>query len=187
MFVSTQRHKMVIDRFAAELRRRDEQIAALKQRVTEAERTRHEFIEEVRYVIEAGGDHVGDSDSLRGAHLKALGHVLPYLLSGRRHWNDPEMPQVADPAVVNARQLAAEYGFTLPDEPVPAVKAMLDLAMALFNPALSLPLEGLRDYHSLGTKQWPRHLESSSPQSTAAGGKKRCGQGFWSRVEGNSA
>lgn len=152
MFVSTHRHKQDTDRLAAELRARDEQIAVLEQRVIEAERTRHEFVEEARYVIEAGGDHVSSTDPLRGEHLKVLGHVLPYLLSGRRHWSDPEMPEVADSAVLRAQQLAAEYGFSLPDEPVHRAKAMFDLAMALFNPRLSLPLEGLRNRHPLAAK-----------------------------------
>lgn len=79
-------------------------------------------------------------------------HVLPYLLSGRRHWDGPEMQGGADSAVLRAQQLAAEYGFSLPDDPVHRVKAMFDLAMALFNPALSLPLEGLRNHHPLAAK-----------------------------------
>lgn len=152
MFVSTHHHKQEIDRLAATLKDKDEQIAALERRAVEAERTRHEFVEEIRYVIEAGGEHVSGNDALRGEHLKVLGHVLPYLLSGRRHWDDPEMPGVADSAVLRAQQLAAEYGFSLPDDPVHRVKATFDLAMALFNPALSLPLEGLRNRHPLAAK-----------------------------------
>ena len=149
MFVSAHRHKAEINGLAAELRSKDESIAALEKRAIEAERTRHDFIEGVRYVIEAGGYHVGSSDSLRGERLKTLGHVLPYLLSGRRHWIDPEMPKIADSAIASGKQLAAEYGFTLPNDPEYAVKAMLDLALVLFNPALSLPLEGLRNFYPL--------------------------------------
>lgn len=152
MFVSGHRHKREISRLTAELSDKNAQIVALEQRAIEAERTRHEFVEEIRYVIEAGGEHVSGNDALRGEHLKVLGHVLPYLLSGRRHWDDPEMRGVADSAVLRAQQLAAEYGFSLPDDPVHRVKAMFDLAMALFNPALSLPLEGLRNRHPLTAK-----------------------------------
>lgn len=149
MFVSTQRHKLEIDRLAAELMGRDEQIAALEQRVAEVERTRHELIEEVRYVIQASGEHVGSSDSLRGEHLETLGHVLPYVLSRRRHWTDPNMPEVADSAVLNAKQLVAKYGFALPDDPVLAVKAMLDLATAILNPVRSVLLRGLQNLYPL--------------------------------------
>lgn len=46
--------------------------------------------------------------------------------------------------------LAARLGVA--DDPVHRVKAMFDLAMALFNPALSLPLEGLRNRHPLAAK-----------------------------------
>ena len=152
MFVSTHHHKQEIARLAADLKDKDEQIADLERRAVEAERTRHDFMEEVRYVIEAGGDHVIGNDPLRGEHLRTLGHVLPYLLSGRRRWNDPELPGIADSSVLRAKQLAAAYGFILPDDPVDAVKAMLDLALVLFNPALSLPLEGLRNRHPLTTK-----------------------------------
>ncbi len=149
MFVSTHHHKRETDRLNAELKDRDERIAALERLVVEAERTRHEFIEEIRYVIEAGGDHVIGNDPLRGEHLRTVGHVLPYLLSGRRHWSGPELQGVTDSAVLSAKQLAAEYGFSLPDDPEGAVKAMLDLALVLFNPALSSPLERLRNHHPL--------------------------------------
>ena len=149
MLGSARRHKLEIDRLTAELRKRDDEIAILERDVIESERTRHELIEEVRYVIEAGADHVSDSDALRGERLKTLGHVLPYLLSGRRHWDDPEMPEIAGSAVLEARHLAAEFGFSLPDDPVHAVKAMFDLAMALFNPSLSLALKGLQYRHPL--------------------------------------
>ena len=149
MFVSTHHHKRETDRLTAELKDRDERIAALERRVVEAERTRHEFIEEIRYVIEAAGDHVIGNDPLRGEHLRTLGHVLPYLLSGRRHWSGPELPGGADSAVLSAKHLAAEYSFSLPDDPEGAVKAMLDLALVLFNPARSSPLERLRNHHPL--------------------------------------
>jgi len=165
MFISTHRHKQQIDRLAAELKGKVEQIAALERRAIEAERTRHEFIEELRYVIEAGGDHVIGNDPLRGEHLRTLGHVLPYLLSGRRHWNDPELPGIADSAVLRGKQLAAEYGFTLPDDPVDAVKAMLDLALALFNPALSLPLKGLRNRHPLAQSDAREHPDPPLPKA----------------------
>jgi len=149
MFVSTHHHKRETDRLTAELKDRDERIAALERRVVEAERTRHEFIEEIRYVIEAGGDYLFRNDRLRGDHLRTVGHVLPYLLSGRRHWIEPELPGVTDSAVLSAKLLAAEYGFSLPDDPQRAVKAMLDLATVLFNPARLSTLERLRNHHPL--------------------------------------
>ncbi len=103
MFVSTHHHKRETDRLNAELKDRDERIAALERRVVEAERTRHEFIEEIRYVIEASGDHVISNDPLRGEHLRTVGHMLPYLLSGRRHWSGPELQGVTDSAVLSAK------------------------------------------------------------------------------------
>ncbi len=147
IFVSARRHKLESDRLAAELKNRDEQIYALERRVAETERVRHELIEEVRYLIEAGADHVGCTDSLRGEDLKTIGHVLPYLLSGRRCWDGPALQELAASEDLRARQLAADYGFRLPDDPVSAVKSMLDLAMALFKPSLSV--DGLKNIYPL--------------------------------------
>lgn len=149
MFVSARRHQQEIDNLASDLRRKCEQLEAMEQRVVEAERSRHEIMEMVRSVIEEGGNVVSSNDALRGENLRTIGHVLPYLLSGRRHWNGLEMPELADSASLNAKQLAAEYGFSLPGDPVDAVKAILNLALVLFNPALSLPLEGLKNLHPM--------------------------------------
>lgn len=172
MFVSERRHKAEIDWLTTEVEMRDNAIAALEKQLIEAERTRHDFIEEVRYVIEAGGHHVGGSDSRRGEHLKIVGYILPYLLSGRRHWIDPEMPDIAGPAIESGKQLAAEYGFVLPDDPECAVKAMLDLALVLFNPAFSLPLERLQNRYPLEQSWRVRggRRVSSAPSPLGEGG-----------------
>lgn len=153
MIVSTRRHKQEVGRLTSEVQNRDKQISALEKRAIEAERTRHNFLEEMRYVIEAGGEHVNGSNSLRGEHLKTLAHVLPYLLDGRRNWNDQKIPEIAESAVLNAKQLATEYGFSLPNEPELAVQAMLDIAKFIFNPKLLLPLQGLRNLYPISPKR----------------------------------
>lgn len=160
MFITEHRHEHEIASLAAQLKDKDTLIAALERRVLEAERSRHEIVEEVRYLIEAAADQCLRCDP-HAEHLRTLGHVLPYLLSGKRHWNDSARMvalSTAD-AVHDAKQLAAEFGFTLPDEPVDAVKAMLDLALVLVNPALSLPLEGLRH-------RYPIAMESAVRKTT---------------------
>lgn len=154
-----------MEQLASELEERDCQITALQERALQAEQTRHEFIEEMRYVIEAGSFQVQRDDPLRSEHLKMVGHVLPYLLSKRRHWGDLDMPEFAESVQTKAKQLAAEYGFALPDDPVHAVKSMLDLAFVLFNPAMSFPLEGLRNRYPVQYALVPEEVTKQTHKS----------------------
>lgn len=149
MFVSSRRHRLDTDKLASQVQGRDEVIAGLEARIAVLERTRHDFVEEMRYVLEYGASVVAREDEQRGVALKTLGHVLPYLLSGKRHWSGPTLTESSASALSEAHKLAAAHGFTLPSDPVEAVKAMLALAMMLFTPEQSLPVEGLRVLHPL--------------------------------------
>lgn len=109
------------------------------------EQSQHEIVEKCRYVLEAGAVVLELSDGHRAKELKVLAHHLPYLLNGRRHWNDLTDFAGAGAAWSEAKGLAEIYGgFTLPEDPIEAVKAMLDLASMLFMPAWSVPVEALQ-------------------------------------------
>jgi hypothetical protein len=149
MLFPSQRYKLENERLSAELQLKDQHIKDLERRAADAERTRHDLIEQVRYMLEAGADAIGELAPQRGEQLSTLGHVLPYLLSGKRHWSDPSGLGPAEDAQARARQLAEAHGFALPPDPVDSVKAMLDLAMMLFNPARSFPVEGWRNCYPL--------------------------------------
>lgn len=144
MLMSSRRHRIEMERLAAEVQERDVKIAQLEARSAALEKSRHDLVEEMRYVIESGAEAVAQADVHRANQLKALGHVLPYILSGRRHWDEPGEFASAQYALEEAGKLAETSGFTLPTDPVEAVKAMLDLAFMLFTPSYSLPVEGLR-------------------------------------------
>ena len=149
MFVSSRRHRTDTDRLASQVQGRDVVIADLEERIATLERTRHDFVEEMRYVLESGALAIARLDEQRGNALKTVGHVLPYLLSGKRHWCASVPPELAASALSEARKLAEAHGFALPSDPVEAVKAMLSLAMMLFTPEKSMPVEGLRVLHPL--------------------------------------
>jgi len=149
MLLSSRRDRLDTDKLASQVQDQQEVIAGLEARIAMLERTRHDFVEEMRYVLESGALAVAREDEQRGDALKTLGHVLPYLLSGKRHWSDPAIPESAARALSEAQKLAEAHGFVLPSEPVDAVRAMLCLAMMLFTPEQSLPVDGLRVLHPL--------------------------------------
>ena len=147
-----------------ELNERNEQfnrLSILEQQLEEVERSRHEIVQSVRYMIQAGGvaigsnDLFGKGDTLRGKQLENIGHTLPYLLSGRGHWYRgdplPEDVQSTKEAREIANSLASRYSFSLPDEPFYALLSMLDLAMALFNPAFTGALRMWQSSRSVDT------------------------------------
>ncbi|MBA9846793.1 hypothetical protein DEE93_17710 [Ralstonia pickettii] len=144
MLVSSRRHQLDTERLTSQVQRRDEVIAGLEARIEVLERTRHDFVEEMRYVLESGACVLAREDEARRDALKTVGHVLPYLLSGKRHWSEPAHLEAAASARSEAQKLAEVHGFVLPTDPEEAVKAMLALAMMLFTPEQSLPVEGLR-------------------------------------------
>lgn len=126
MFISKRRHLDEIDALRTELRDKSAQIVELQQKVNAVERSRHEIVEDVRYVLQAGGGLVGKADPLRGDELKAIGHYLPYLLSSRRHWDYESGFDQA--SAEEARRQGVEYGLNLPEDPAQAVRAFLDYA-----------------------------------------------------------
>ncbi|MCK8652942.1 hypothetical protein PQH03_28305 [Ralstonia insidiosa] len=153
MFVSSRRHRLETDKLTSQLREQDQVIDGLAARIAMLERTRHDFVEEMRYVLESGASVLAREDEQTSDALRTLGHVLPYLLSGKRHWSDPAFPESAASARGEAQKLAEAHGFVLPSDPEEAVKAMLALAMMLFTPEQSLTVEGLRVLHP--SNAWP--------------------------------
>jgi hypothetical protein len=117
----------------------------LAARAMKAERTRHELVLAARYALEAGGEHVSNYDQLRGEHIQRVGHALPYMLSGCRDWGHPD-PSYTEDEIKQVNIMARTFGFELPPkiEPEAAVKAMLELAIVLFNPKITIPLETLQ-------------------------------------------
>lgn len=123
LFISKKRHQDIVDKLRAELRCKNEQLGGLQQELDNVKRTRHEIVEDVRYILQAGGELIETVDPLRGKELAEIGQYLPYLLSSRRHWDyeakcDPESAE-------NARKLGVECGLSLPDDPAQAVRVFL--------------------------------------------------------------
>lgn len=146
MFVSNSKHLVEVEQLRAELAERDQRISALTARAVKAERGAHEVVEQMRYVLEVAGDagRADDAETLGG-----IGHVLPYVFSGRRHWDDPDMPELVGVRVSAAQHIAAAHGFELPDDPAMAVASLLDVAAMLFNPARTFPVERWRNMRPL--------------------------------------
>lgn len=144
MFVSIAQHDAEVGRLTAALRDRELRIAAMEQHLSELERTRHDLVEWSGYVITSAADPVRDSDAMCSEQLRAIGQALPYLLTGRRTWDGPEMQNAAEAAISRVQQLAVDFGLSMPDDPVRRVHAMLCLAMVLFNPVHSVPIDSYR-------------------------------------------
>lgn len=144
MFVRASRYHRDTRVLVQELDARDKLIAALQSQVANLEKSRHQFVEAARYVIESGSDVVRTMDADRGEELCELANTLPFLLSGRRHWDGPRFKQSSEGMRSAAERIASDNGFELPKDPVAAVMALFDLATALFSPGRSVPLETLR-------------------------------------------
>lgn len=114
MFVSSRRHRLETDKLTSQLREQDQVIDGLAARIAMLERTRHDFVEEMRYVLESGASVLAREDEQTSDALRTLGHVLPYLLSGKRHWSDPAFPESAASARGEAQKLAEAHGFACP-------------------------------------------------------------------------
>lgn len=143
---SQSKHLADIKQLRAELGERDQRINDLVVRAVKAERDAHKLVEQMRYVLEVAGyaGRATDAEAIAG-----IGHVLPYVLSGRRHWDEPAMPDMAAEHISAARRIAAAHGFELPDDPAMAVASLLDVAAMLFNPDRSFPVEGWRNMRPL--------------------------------------
>ncbi len=143
---SQSKHLADVKQLRAELAERDQRINDLVARAVKAERDAHRLVEQMRYVLEVAGyaGRATDAETIGG-----IGHVLPYVLSGRRHWDDPAIPDMAAEHISTARQIAATHGFELPDDPAMAVASLLDVAAMLFNPDRTFPVEGWRNLRPL--------------------------------------
>lgn len=142
MFITTKRYKADLAELQARLAKQTARVFELEARAAQAERTAHVFAEEARYTLEAAaiavhGDNINND-------LGAIAGALPYLYSGRRHWDEKADPGVAADAKRAARMIAQEHGFELPSDPVEAVKSMLELSSMLLVPSFSLPVQGLK-------------------------------------------
>lgn len=140
MFMTKHRHNAEVLELQASLSWQEARLIELEARAERAERAAHEFAEEARYALESAASAVHGSDS----ELHTIAHALPYLFSGRRHWNDQSHPEIAADARVGAQQVTRAYGFDLPTDPVEAVKSILELASMLLVPSHSTPVEGLK-------------------------------------------
>jgi len=140
MFITKQRHKAEVSDLQARLSQREARLIELEARAERAAQAAHEFAEEARYTLESAALAVNSPNS----DLHTIAHALPYLYSGRRHWNDQFHPDIAADARVGAQQVTRAYGFELPADPVEAVKSILELASMLLVPSHSLPVEGLK-------------------------------------------
>jgi len=144
MLITERRHKYQLEKLNSVLEDNEREIIELSRQLASVERSRHEFVELTRYVIESGAMALGDTGDDRASDLSKLGHVLPYVLSGKRSWDGPVMqPQSRSPRD-RADELAKKYHFTLPGDPIEATKALLMLAMVLFTPGASVPLHTLQ-------------------------------------------
>lgn len=140
MFISKQRYNAEVSELQTSLSQKEARLIELEARVERAERVAHEFAEEVRYTLESAALAVHGTNS----DLHTIAHALPYLYSGRRHWNDQSHPEISADARVGAQQVTRAYGFELPTDPAEAVKSILELACMLLVPSHSLPVEGLK-------------------------------------------
>ncbi|MDR8092951.1 hypothetical protein KPB05_36450 [Burkholderia gladioli] len=141
MFISHAKHVAEVKQLRAELAERDRRISELTGRAAKAERAAHEVVEQMRYVLEVAAE-AGRADDAET--LGSIGHVLPYVLSGRRHWGEPAPAESVTENLSTARCIASTHGFELPNDPAMAVVSLLDVAAMLFNSNRTFPVEGWR-------------------------------------------
>lgn len=144
MFVSRREHDRVVAQLRDDIAAKERHVVEVSSRAVAAERTAHFLVEQVRYTLQA----VAPTSTNEKA-MSALAHALPYVFSGRRHWDDPPMVSCANDMMDSARAVARDFGFTLPDDPAHAVESLLDLAAMLLNPGASWPVEMLRSSHPI--------------------------------------
>lgn len=141
-FISRREHDHVITQLRNEIAAKGHQLAEVNSKALAAERTAHFLVEQMRYTLQAVAPTSTNEEA-----MSALAHALPYLFSGRRHWDDPPMLFCADDMMDSARAVARDFGFALPDDPAHAVQSLLELAAMLLNPGASWPVEMLRSSH----------------------------------------
>ncbi|MGN7104859.1 hypothetical protein ACTHR6_24825 [Ralstonia holmesii] len=143
-FLRAEKERGRTEAMQQQLADRDRLIAKWKVRAETAERAAHELVEETRYTLGAAAEVLSKSDKAAGDALAKIAHVLPYVLSGRRHWDDYLSETDAASVRATAQAISRAHGFELPSHPTEAVKSLLELAMMLLVPSYSLPVEGLR-------------------------------------------
>ncbi|MCL6486472.1 MAG: hypothetical protein I4O49_20260 [Janthinobacterium lividum] len=148
-FLRAEKERSRIEATQKQLADMDCLIAEWKARAETAERTAHELVEETRYTLGAAAQVLSEKDKTTGDTLASIAHVLPYVLSGRRHWNDTPFDGNPTRAKAAAQAIAHAHGFELPTDPVEAVKALLDLSSMLLVPSYSLPVEDLKRRYPL--------------------------------------
>lgn len=144
MFISKREHDRVVTQLRDEMAAKERHVAELASKAAAAERTSHFLVEQMRYTLQA----VAPTSTNEKA-MSTLAHALPYVLSGRRHWDDPPELICADDMMASARAVARDFGFALPNDPVHAVQSLLELAAMLLNPSASWPVEMLRSRHPI--------------------------------------
>ncbi len=144
MYITKQRHMAEVSALQARLSEHEARVIELEARAGRAERAAHEFAEEARYTLEAAALVLEAENSQSAASLATIAHALPYVFSGRRHWSEVALPELATDARTAAQKVSRSYGFELPTEPVEAVKSIMELASMLLVPSFSLPVEGLK-------------------------------------------
>ncbi|MCM3583731.1 hypothetical protein M3795_25000 [Ralstonia pickettii] len=143
-FLRAEKERGRIEAMQEQLAGRDHLIAEWKARAETAERAAHELVEETRYTLGAAAEILSKSNKASGDALTKIAHVLPYVLSGRRHWDDYLSETDAARVRAEAQAITRAHGFELPDRPTEAVKSLLELSSMLLVPSYSLPVEGLR-------------------------------------------
>ncbi|CAJ0807614.1 MULTISPECIES: hypothetical protein [Ralstonia] len=148
-FLRAEKERQRIEAMQKQLADMDRLNAECKVRAETAERAAHELVEEARYTLGAAAEVLAEKNQATGATLADIARVLPYVLSGRRHWNDQPCDGNATRVKAEAQAIARSHGFELPCDPIEAVKALLELSSMLLVPSYSLPIEGLKVLYPL--------------------------------------
>ncbi len=150
MLITKKRHNSELKAIHGVLKEKDLLIAELEERAAKAERAAHELTENARYALQVAADVLREKNQSDGDTLAVIAYSLPYVLSGRRHWNEAA---ASEERVVHACTCAEEitrlYGFTLPKNPVDAVLSLLALSCMLLAPSHKVRIEALREAYPL--------------------------------------
>ncbi|WP_247391702.1 hypothetical protein [Ralstonia pseudosolanacearum] len=144
LFISKREHDRVVMQLREDIAAKERQVAEVSSEAAAAERTAHFLVEQVRYTLQAVAPTSTNEEA-----MSALAHALPYVFSGRRHWDDPPTLFCANDMTDSASAVARDFGFSLPDDPAHAVQSLLELAAMLLNPSASWPVEMLRSSHPI--------------------------------------
>lgn len=128
-----------------QIEQREQHIAELEADVKRAEQTAHKFTEEARYTLTAAAEVIERDSPERGKELATIAHTLPYVFSGRRHWDDWPCTRTAGENRAMALAVTRRYGIELPDDPVKAVVCLLALSITVLKPEQTTPAEYMRN------------------------------------------